>query len=147
MRVSHCLCESLIVLTTESGVNEPEATFSPCFGLPFMPRSPDIYADLLVDFLQSSGASCWLVNTGWTGGPPGIGNRIDLETTRSIVGCIIDGDMDDVPTFFHKDSEKTVPDIGGLDRKLLRPELAWTNPIMYQDQVNKLKGLIESQKN
>lgn len=134
------------VAGTESGVDEPVATFSPCFGLPFMPRNPEEYADLLVDFLKNSGASCWLVNTGWTGGPPGTGNRIDLETTRAIVGCIVDGDMDDVPTFVHEDTGRTVPDIGGIDRKLLYPELAWTNPLMYRDQVAKLNSLIENEK-
>lgn len=134
------------VAGTESGVDEPVATFSPCFGLPFMPRNPEEYADLLVDFLKNSGASCWLVNTGWTGGPPGTGNRIDLQTTRAIVGCIVDGDMDDVPTFVHEDTGRTVPDIGGIDRKLLYPELAWTNPLMYRDQVAKLNSLIKNEK-
>jgi len=133
------------VAGTESGISEPEATFSPCFGLPFMPRSPEIYADMLVEFLKDTGASCWLVNTGWTGGPPGVGERIDLPTTRSIVGCIVDGDMDTVPTFKHDLTGFTVPDIGGLSPKLLRPELAWSNPIMFNSQINKFKSLVDSQ--
>ena len=134
------------VAGTESGIDEPVATFSPCFGLPFMPRKPEEYADLLVDFLKSSGSSCWLVNTGWTGGPPGTGERIDLEVTRAIVRCIVEGDMDDVPTFLHEDSGRTVPDIGGVDRKLLCPELAWSNPMLYGDQLKKLMSLIEQNK-
>jgi phosphoenolpyruvate carboxykinase (ATP) len=133
------------VAGTESGIDEPVATFSPCFGLPFMPRPPEKYASLLVDFLESTGATCWLVNTGWTGGPPGTGERIALPVTRAIVGCIVDGDMNDVPTFYHDQSGFTVPDIGGLDVKLLRPELAWSNPIMFHAQVDKLKKLIEDE--
>ncbi len=133
------------VAGTESGIDEPVATFSPCFGLPFMPRNPNEYANLLVDFLEKTGASCWLVNTGWTGGPPGTGERIALPITRAIVGCIVDGDMDSVPTFYHDQTGFTVPDIGGIDVKLLRPELAWSNPIMFNGQVDKLKRLIEDE--
>lgn len=132
------------VAGTESGVDEPIATFSPCFGAPFMPKSPDVYADQLVSLIESSGASCWLINTGWTGGPPGEGERMPLDLTRLIVAAVVDGDMDDVPTFLHDHTSFTVPDIGGIPQKYLRPELAWSNPIMYDQQVKKLWEMFES---
>lgn len=132
------------VAGTESGVDEPQATFSPCFGLPFMPRPPIEYANMLQNFIEETGSTCWLVNTGWTGGPPGMGERIDLDTTRAIVNFITRGEMDDVPTFLHEETGMTVPDVGGLDRKLLHPELAWSNPIMYNNQLAKFKNLIEN---
>lgn len=132
------------VAGTESGVDEPVATFSPCFGSPFMPRSPVVYGDLLVDFLEKSGATCWLINTGWSGGPPGVGERMPLELTRMIVTCVVEGDMDDVPTFYHDQTNFTVPDIGGVPSQYLRPELAWSNPIMYNSQVAKLWEMFES---
>ena len=136
------------VAGTESGVDEPVATFSPCFGLPFMPRSPQEYANMLVNFAEENNSSIWLVNTGWTGGPPGVGERINLDVTRAIVQCIVDGEMDNFETFYHEETGRTVPDIGtGIDRKLLYPELAWSNPMMYSDQLSKLKQLIENQKN
>jgi phosphoenolpyruvate carboxykinase (ATP) len=130
---------------TEHGITSPVATFSPCFGLPFMPRKPEVYADLLVDFLSSSGATCWLVNTGWFGGPQGEGERIPLDVTRAIVGCITDGTMDDVPTFFHEQTGLNIPDVSGVPACFINPELAWSNPIMYNMQVEKLKRLIDEQ--
>ena len=131
------------VAGTETGVDDPVATFSPCFGLPFMPRSTEVYANLLVKYLNETGASCWLVNTGWTGGPPGVGERIPLSVTRDIVTCITDGLMDSVPTFLHDYTDLNVPDIGGIDPSLLRPELAWSNPILYNQSVFKLKEMFE----
>jgi len=131
------------VAGTENGIDEPVATFSPCFGLPFMPRSPESYADLLETFLDSRDITCWLVNTGWTGGPPGVGDRISLPITRAIVSAIVSGNLDNVETFTHDQTGRTVPNIEGIDKKLIRPELAWSNPIMYNDQVQKLNDLIQ----
>ena len=131
------------VAGTESGVDDPVATFSPCFGAPFMPRSPDVYADLLVKFLEKTNATCWLINTGWSGGPPGVGERMPLELTRQIVGAVVDGDMEGVPTFYHDHTNFTVPDIGGVPPEYLHPELAWSNPIMYNSQVKKLWSMFE----
>jgi phosphoenolpyruvate carboxykinase (ATP) len=131
------------VAGTESGIDDPIATFSPCFGLPFMPRAPEEYADLLVGLLEETGASCWLINTGWSGGPPGEGERIPLALTRAIVGMIVGGDMGGIPTFFHDYTGMIVPAVGGVPLEFLHPELAWSNPIMYSAQANKLMSLFK----
>jgi phosphoenolpyruvate carboxykinase (ATP) len=80
-------------------VTEPQATFSACFGAPFLPLHPTIYADLLRQKLDQHKAKVWLVNTGWTGGPFGVGRRIELHYTRSIVHAILNGQIDDSETF------------------------------------------------
>ena len=73
------------VAGTESGVTEPKATFSPCFGAPFMPLKPAVYGKLLKEKIEKHDVNCWFVNTGWTGGPYGIGNRIPISVTREII--------------------------------------------------------------
>ena len=85
------------VAGTERGVTEPRATFSACFGAPFLPRRPTAYADLLGDRLRTHGARAWLVNTGWTGGRYGTGSRMELGYTRSMVAAALEGALDDVP--------------------------------------------------
>ena len=82
---------------TEIGV-KPTATFSTCFGAPFMPRHPGEYARMLVERMERYGAQAWLVNTGWTGGPYGTGERMNINHTRSMVRAALDGRLDDVPT-------------------------------------------------
>ena len=81
------------VAGTERGVKEPQATFSACFGAPFMPRRPTEYADLLRAFICSSEANCWLVNTGWSGGPYGIGRRMPIAATRALLQGVLDGPL------------------------------------------------------
>jgi phosphoenolpyruvate carboxykinase (ATP) len=83
---------------TERGITEPQATFSACFGAPFLPLHPTVYADLLQQKLKQHRAQVWLVNTGWTGGPYGKGKRIELHYTRSIVHAILNGQLDDTET-------------------------------------------------
>jgi phosphoenolpyruvate carboxykinase (ATP) len=79
------------VAGTEKGVKEPQATFSTCFGGPFMPRHPTVYAKLLGELMQRNGADCWLVNTGWSGGGYGVGNRMKIAFTRAMVNAALDG--------------------------------------------------------
>ena len=83
---------------TEVGVKEPKATFSACFGAPFMPRHPGEYAAMLVERLERWDVPVWLVNTGWTGGPYGVGERMNIAHTRSMVRAALDGRLDEVPT-------------------------------------------------
>src|SRR5271167_1904589 len=79
------------VAGTEAGVTEPQATFSTCFAAPFLPLNPARYAEMLQERLRRHGSEVWLLNTGWTGGPPGQGNRIKLAYTRAMVRAILDG--------------------------------------------------------
>src|SRR5918999_1745459 len=83
---------------TGDGGKEPKATFSACFGAPFMPRHPGEYARMLTERLAAQAADVWLVNTAWTGGPYGTGERMNIAHTRSMVRAALHGDLDDVPT-------------------------------------------------
>jgi phosphoenolpyruvate carboxykinase (ATP) len=84
------------VAGTEIGITEPVATFSACFGEPFMPMHPGVYADLLSDKMAEHGATAWLINTGWSGGSYGVGNRMKIKYTRAMLNAALDGDLDDV---------------------------------------------------
>ena len=127
------------VAGTEAGVKEPQATFSACFGEPFMVRKPQDYARMLADRIESSGAKCWLVNTGWTGGPYGTGNRIPLAHTRAMVNAILSGDLNDVPTtpdpFFALHVPNAVP---GVPDDLLHPRATWADTDAYDAQAHRL---------
>ena len=81
------------VAGTEKGVNEPEATFSTCFGAPFMPRHPSEYGNLLRDLIAKHHVDCWLVNTGWTGGAYGTGRRMPIRVTRRLLTAALDGSL------------------------------------------------------
>ena len=84
---------------TERGLGtDPEATFSACFGAPFLPRKPGVYANMLGEKLRQHKVSCWLVNTGWVGGPYGVGQRMKLAHTRAMLNAALSGDLDDVAT-------------------------------------------------
>jgi phosphoenolpyruvate carboxykinase (ATP) len=85
------------VAGTEKGVKEPSATFSACFGAPFMVRHPFVYAELLARKIKEHRANCWLVNTGWTGGPYGEGSRMKIEFTRALLRAALDGSLDQAP--------------------------------------------------
>lgn len=81
------------VAGTEKGITEPTATFSACFGAPFMPLHPSVYAELLAEKMEKHGANCWLVNTGWTGGPYGVGKRMAIKHTRAMIRAILNGEL------------------------------------------------------
>jgi phosphoenolpyruvate carboxykinase (ATP) len=115
------------VAGTEQGVKEPIATFSPCFGLPFMPRPPRRYGEILRDKVIKNNVNCWLVNTGWIGGGYGDGKRIPIRITRKIIDLINSGEMAKFDTFKHEFTGFTIPDVQG-DAELssvLRPESSW----------------------
>ena len=84
------------VAGTEKGVTEPEATFSTCFGAPFLPRHPSIYGNLLRKLIAAHSVDCWLVNTGWTGGKYGVGSRMPIKVTRTLLAAVLDGSLKSV---------------------------------------------------
>jgi len=130
------------VAGTEVGVTEPEATFSPCFGGPFLVWHPGKYAELLSQKIRDYGAKVWLVNTGWSGGAYGVGSRIKLSHTRGIIDAIHAGSLDDAPTerepFFGLD---VVTRCDNVPQELLLPRGTWSDPAAYDETAKKLAGL------
>jgi phosphoenolpyruvate carboxykinase (ATP) len=122
------------VAGTEIGVTEPEATFSTCFGAPFMPRHPSVYGNLLKERIAKGGVTCWLVNTGWTGGKatmPGI-KRMPIKATRAMLNAALDGSME--TTEFRRDPHfgfEVPVAVAGVDKALLNPRGAWANTKDY----------------
>ncbi|MDH5797600.1 MAG: phosphoenolpyruvate carboxykinase [Paracoccaceae bacterium] len=127
------------VAGTERGVTEPEPTFSTCFGAPFMPRRPEVYGKLLRDKIARHGATCWLVNTGWTGGAYGAGSRMPIRATRALLTAALDGSLADAK--FRKDQNfgfdvpETVPGVADI---LLDPRRTWDDPEAYDKQAERL---------
>ena len=118
---------------TEAGITEPCATFSACFGAPFMARFPAVYGALLEQRLIESGAQCWLINTGWTGGPYGVGHRMPLTSTRRMLKAALSGELDTVS--FRKDAifGLAIPtEIPGVDARILCPEKTWADQVAYR---------------
>jgi phosphoenolpyruvate carboxykinase (ATP) len=129
------------VAGTERGVTEPSATFSTCFGAPFMPLHPTVYAGLLAEKVQKSGAKLWMINTGWTGGPYGEGSRIKLAYTRAMVSAILNGDLDGVEMtpdpVFGFGIPKHIP---GVPDEMLLPRDTWRDPDAYDARARDLVG-------
>jgi phosphoenolpyruvate carboxykinase (ATP) len=122
------------VAGTEAGVKEPEATFSYCYGAPFMPRRPHVYADLLRNKLKKHNVDCWLVNTGWTGGPYGIGERMPIHITRRIIDGIHDGSLKRAQFMKHIYTGLTIPvKYKGIDKNMLCPENSWDDENQYSE--------------
>ncbi|MGD8858515.1 MAG: phosphoenolpyruvate carboxykinase (ATP) [Myxococcales bacterium] len=132
------------VAGTEMGVNEPEATFSPCFGGPFMVWHPAKYAELLAERLRKHGAQTWLVNTGWSGGAYGTGKRMRLSYTRAIVDAIHDGSLGDVETktdpVFGVEVPVTCPNVPD---EVLDPRSTWADAAAYDETARKLAKLFQ----
>jgi len=132
------------VAGTERGVNEPTATFSTCFGAPFMVHHPTVYANLLGARIAAHEASCWLVNTGWTGGGYGVGKRMKIAYTRAMVNAAIDGRLAgatfETEPFFGLSIPTAVPDV---PTEVLNPRNAWADRAAYDAQAKKLAGLFE----
>ena len=127
---------------TEVGVTEPQPTFSTCFGAPFMPRRPEEYGRLLAERIEKSGATCWLVNTGWTGGPFGTGRRMPIRATRALLTAALDGSLNDVA--FRRDPNfgfEVPVSVPGVDSTLLDPRQTWADGAAYDAQAEKLKGM------
>jgi phosphoenolpyruvate carboxykinase (ATP) len=130
------------VAGTERGVTEPQATFSACFGAPFMPLHPTVYGEMLAERLRTSGAQAYLLNTGWTGGGYGVGKRIDIASTRRLLTAALEGALDSadmrVDGLFGFDVPVAVP---GVDSKLLDPRQTWADGEAYDAQAAKLAQL------
>ncbi len=127
------------VAGTERGVTEPEPTFSTCFGAPFMPRRPEVYGNLLRAKIAKHGATCWLVNTGWTGGAHGTGERMPIKATRALLTAALDGSLNDAT--FRKDQNfgfEVPVTVRGVDGGLLDPRGTWDDPRAYDAQARKL---------
>ncbi|MGE4324774.1 MAG: phosphoenolpyruvate carboxykinase [Pseudodonghicola sp.] len=124
---------------TERGVVEPEPTFSTCFGAPFMPRRPESYGKLLQEKIAKHGATCWLVNTGWTGGSFGTGSRMPIKATRALLTAALEGSLNEAE--FRKDENfgfEVPVAVPGVDTQLLDPRQTWTDKDAYDAQAAKL---------
>jgi phosphoenolpyruvate carboxykinase (ATP) len=132
------------VAGTEAGVKEPQAAFSTCFGAPFLPLHPRVYADLLGRKIQEHDAKVWLVNTGWTGGPYGVGQRMRLKYTRAMLAAAFGGHLDEVPyeidPVFQLQVPTSCPDVPS---ELLMPRNTWSDKAAYDVEALKLRSMFE----
>ncbi|MGE3395279.1 MAG: phosphoenolpyruvate carboxykinase [Sphingomonas sp.] len=130
------------VAGTEIGVTEPEATFSTCFGAPFMPRHPSVYGNLLKKRIAKGGVDCWLVNTGWTGGKYGIGSRMPIKATRALLNAALDGSLNNVEFRTDENFGFQVPvSVPGVDPSILNPRDTWSDKADYDATAAKLVTL------
>src|SRR5918998_980012 len=122
--------------------NEVEATFSTCFGAPFLPLPPTTYSAMLSEKMREHGARCYLINTGWLGGPYGVGERIDIAATREMVRAAIEGELADVETWEHPIFGLNVPtEVTGVPTEVLDPKGTWDDKDAYDEQARELAGL------
>ena len=127
------------VAGTEKGVTEPQATFSTCFGAPFMPRHPSEYGNLLRDLIARHDVDCWLVNTGWTGGAYGTGSRMPIKATRALLSAALDGSLADAPFRTDPNFGVRVPiAVDGVDSAILDPRQTWDDKDAYDRQARRL---------
>jgi phosphoenolpyruvate carboxykinase (ATP) len=135
------------VAGTEIGVTEPEATFSTCFGAPFMPRHPSVYGNLLKERIAKGQVTCWLVNTGWTGGKYGTGKRMPIKATRALLNAALDGSLNGVgfrkdPNFgFEVPARVPALDEAGVKQSILDPRSTWGDHEEYDRTAHKLVQL------
>ena len=128
------------VAGTEKGMSrEPTAIFSTCFGAPFMSLHPSVYADMLGERIDKHKVSCWLVNTGWTGGAYGVGKRIEIKYTRAMIKAILEGQLDNVETETDPVFGIQIPlVVKGVPKEYLFPRNTWKNPEAYDEKANEL---------
>jgi phosphoenolpyruvate carboxykinase (ATP) len=127
---------------TEIGVTEPQPTFSTCFGQPFLPQPPAVYARMLGEKLDRHGARVWLVNTGWTGGPFGQGERMPIQATRTMLRAALSGELDDAELRTDEVFGFQVPTaVPGVDFRLLDPRSTWSDPARYDEKARALAGM------
>jgi phosphoenolpyruvate carboxykinase (ATP) len=132
------------VAGTERGVTEPQPTFSTCFGAPFTPRRPEIYGAMLRDKILRHGATCWLVNTGWTGGAHGTGSRMPIHATRTLLSAALGGALAGAEFRIDDNFGFEVPvSVPGVDDALLDPRSTWADPAAYDVQAARLLGMFQ----
>lgn len=127
------------VAGTEEGVTEPQPAFSACFGAPFLPLHPTKYAEMLGEKMDETNVNVWLINTGWTGGPYGVGSRMDLPYTRAMINAAMEGKLDNVDyqadAIFGLEMPTTCPDVPS---ELLNPRSTWSDANAYDEKANEL---------
>ena len=127
---------------TEKGVTEPSATFSTCFGAPFLPLNPNVYAKQLGERIAEHQSRVWLVNTGWTGGPYGVGSRMKIAYTRLMITAALTGQLDRVEYRRHPVFNVDVPvSVPGVPDGVLDPRSTWPDAAKYDEQARKLAGM------
>jgi phosphoenolpyruvate carboxykinase (ATP) len=130
------------VAGTERGIVEPKATFSACFGAPFMAQHPRVYAEMLGRKIAQHGVTCWLVNTGWTGGSYGAGSRMKIAHTRAMITAALAGKLDEVPFVPDPVFGVLVPlSCPGVPSEVLAPRGTWPDPAAYDAQASLLADL------
>jgi phosphoenolpyruvate carboxykinase (ATP) len=132
------------VAGTEAGVTEPSATFSTCFGGPFMALSPTVYGELLRAKIARHKVTCWLVNTGWSGGPFGVGSRMKIAYSRALVSAALDGTLN--AGFFEKDEffGLEIPTAcTGVPQEVLQPRKTWADKAKYDATSARLVGMFK----
>ncbi|HLG39129.1 MAG TPA: phosphoenolpyruvate carboxykinase (ATP) [Chitinophagaceae bacterium] len=130
------------VAGTEAGVTEPKSTFSACFGAPFLPLHPGKYAQMLGAKMQENNVNVWMINTGWTGGPYGIGNRMKLKYTRAMITAALQGKLNVIEFDAHPVFGMLIPaECPGVPSEILNPRNTWTDKKAYDDKANYLASL------
>jgi phosphoenolpyruvate carboxykinase (ATP) len=130
------------VAGTEAGITEPQATFSACFGAPFMPLHPTVYAELLGKKMAKHKVNCWLVNTGWSGGPYGEGNRMKIQLTRTLLNAALSGQLDKVNFTADTRFNFLIPDeCKGVPTEVLTPKNTWKDKDAYEKKASHLAKL------
>ena len=130
---------------TEVGIKAPKATFSACFGAPFFPLHPGVYARLLGEKLKKEKTEVWLINTGWSGGPYGIGKRIHLKDTRAMIQAVCSGEMAHAAFELFEVFQFQIPsDIKGVDKAILHPRNTWANKDAYDKQLKDLAIMFQN---
>ena len=130
------------VAGTETGVTEPQATFSTCFGAPFMALSPTVYSDLLGNKIVRHKVSAWLVNTGWSGGPYGVGQRMKIGITRALIHAALNGSLENVPTNPNPNFGIAVPAAcPEVPAEILNPRNTWADKAAYDIQARRLAAM------
>lgn len=130
------------VAGTETGVTEPKPTFSACFGAPFLPLHPGKYAHMLGEKMQKHKVNVWLINTGWTGGPHGVGHRVKLSYTREMITAALEGKLDNVRTESHPVFGMAIPkECPNIPTEILDPKNTWVDKDAYDEKAKYLAGL------
>ncbi len=132
------------VAGTERGITEPQATFSPCFGGPFMPLHPQTYAKLLGEKIKNHNVDVWLINTGWSGGPYGTGNRMKLPLTRAMVKAALNGSLKNIETKKDPVFGVAIPvSCPGVPAEILQPKNTWKDSAAYDKKAKELQNMFE----